>query len=290
MTEEIMKLCRFRHGDALPRVGLLTENSRHVVDLTRAGIERLDELFEEKNFLARLKKISADAALPRIPLTDVALLAPVDEQEVWAVGVTYLRSKAARMEESDFSATAYDRVYDALRPELFFKSQPQKVVGTGDTVCIRRDAKWNVPEPELALVFNSRGTLCGFTIGNDMSSRDIEGENPLYLPQAKVYDGSCALGPGILITDGPLPATTEIALSITRGGQICFTGVTSLAELKREPRELVAYLFRESSFPTGCFLMTGTGIVPPAPFSLQAGDEIAITIEPIGTLKNLVGG
>ncbi|MDB6170645.1 MAG: fumarylacetoacetate hydrolase, partial [Verrucomicrobia bacterium] len=171
-----MKLCRFRTSDAQPRVGLLTANERSVIDLSAAGVTRLDALLEAKDMIARLKKW-ARADLPRHGLAKVTLLAPVDAQEVWAVGVTYLRSKAARMEESDFSATAYDRVYDAPRPELFFKSQPEKVVAHGDTVGIRRDATWNVPEPELTLVFNSAGALVGFTIGNDMSSRDIEGEN-----------------------------------------------------------------------------------------------------------------
>jgi 2-dehydro-3-deoxy-D-arabinonate dehydratase len=147
-----------------------------------------------------------------------------------------------------------------------------------------------VPEPELTLAINSRGAIVGYTIGNDVSSRDLEGENPLYLTQAKVYDGSCALGPGILIADDPLPTTTAITLSIRREGRCCFEGATSLAELKRQPQDLVDYLFRESSFPAGCFLMTGTGIVPPTPFSLQPGDEISITIEPIGTLKNRVIG
>jgi 2-dehydro-3-deoxy-D-arabinonate dehydratase len=284
-----MKLCRFRFGDVLPRVGLLTENSRHVFDLTRAGIERLDELFEEKNFLARLAKISADTSLPRIPLGNVALLAPVDEQEVWAVGVTYLRSKAARMEESDFSATAYDRVYDAPRPELFFKSQPQKVVGAGDTVGIRRDAKWNVPEPELALVFNSRGTLVGFTIGNDMSSRDIEGENLLYLPQAKIFDRACALGPWIVVGATEADARTwTIKISIGRGGRDVFGGTTRIDRIKRPFTQLREYLFRSQTFPRGAVLLTGTGVVPDDSFTLRRGDEIAITVPAIGTLANTV--
>ena len=289
MTEKTMKLCRFRHRDALPRVGLLTENSRHVIDLTRAGIERLDELFEEKNFLARLVKFAADATLPRRPLGDVTLLAPVDEQEVWAVGVTYLRSKAARMEESDFSATAYDRVYEAPRPELFFKSQPQKVVGTGDTVGIRRDAKWNVPEPELALVFNSRGTLVGFTIGNDMSSRDIEGENLLYLPQAKIYDRACALGPWIVVgaTEADARAWT-IKIRIARGGKEVFGGATRIDRIKRPFTQLRDYLFRSQTFPRGAVLLTGTGVVPDDTFTLRRGDEIAITVPAIGALVNTV--
>jgi 2-dehydro-3-deoxy-D-arabinonate dehydratase len=268
---------------------MLTENSRFVIDLTRAGVERLDELFEEKNFLSRLTKISADTSLPRIPLADVALLAPVDEQEVWAVGVTYLRSKAARMEESDFSATAYDRVYDAPRPELFFKSQPQKVVGTGDTVGIRRDAKWNVPEPELALVFNSRGTLCGFTIGNDMSSRDIEGENLLYLPQAKIYDRACALGPWIVVGASEVDARTwTIKIRIARGGKEVFGGTTRIDRIKRPFTQLRDYLFRSQTFPRGAVLLTGTGVVPDDSFTLRRGDEIAITVPAIGTLANTV--
>ena len=284
-----MKLCRFRHRDALPRVGLITENSRHLLDLTRAGIERLDELLEEKNFLARLKKLSTDPTLPRLALGDIALQPPVDEQEVWAVGVTYLRSKAARMEESDFSATAYDRVYDAPRPELFFKSQPQKVVGTGDRVGIRRDAKWNVPEPELALMFNSRGTLVGFTIGNDMSSRDIEGENLLYLPQAKIYDRACALGPWIVVGAHEAEARAwTIKIRITRGGREVFGGTTRIDRIKRPFAQLRDYLFRSQTFPRGAVLLTGTGVVPDDSFTLRRGDEIAITVPAIGTLANSV--
>jgi len=284
-----MKLCRFRHGDALPRVGLLTENSRYVIDLTRAGIERLDELLEEKNFLTRLAKISDDASLPRLPFAGVVLLAPVDEQEVWAVGVTYLRSKAARMKESAFSATAYDRVYDAPRPELFFKSQPQKVVGTGETVGIRRDAKWNVPEPELALVFNSRGELRGFTIGNDMSSRDIEGENLLYLPQAKIYDRACALCPWVVVGASEAAARAwTIRIRIGRAGREVFGGTTRIDRIKRPFTQLRDYLFRSQTFPRGAVLLTGTGIVPGDGFTLHRGDEIAITVPAIGTLANTV--
>jgi 2-dehydro-3-deoxy-D-arabinonate dehydratase len=252
----------------------------------------LDDVINRDDLPAWLdRQVASAPALAADSTEDAPLLAPIGSQEVWAAGVTYYRSRDARMEEAQESGggSFYDRVYSAERPELFFKATPHRVAGPGQAVRIRKDSNWNVPEPELTLAINARARIVGYTIGNDVSSRDIEGENPLYLPQAKVYDGSCALGPGILITDHPLPATTEIALTITRGGRTCFTGTTSLAELKREPRELVEYLFRESSFPAGCFLMTGTGIVPPAPFSLQTGDEIAITIEPIGTLKNLVG-
>lgn len=284
-----MKLCRFRHDDARPRVGLMAENSRHVIDLTPAGAERLDALLEEADFLTRLQKFSADLTLPRHPLAAVRLLPPVDEQEVWAVGVTYLRSKTARMEESDFSATAYDRVYAAPRPELFFMSQPHKVVGPGDSVGIRRDAKWNVPEPELALVFNSRGAPVGCTIGNDMSSRDIEGENLLYLPQAKIYDRACALGPWIVV--GASEATVRswsIRICITRAGREVFRGTTRLGRIKRPFAQLRDYLFRSQSFPRGAVLLTGTGVVPGDEFTLRRGDEISITAPPIGTLVNTV--
>jgi 2-dehydro-3-deoxy-D-arabinonate dehydratase len=220
-----------------------------------------------------------------------SLVAPVGSQEVWAAGVTYYRSRNARMEESKSAGGGdfYDRVYSAERPELFFKSMPQRVVAPGADVAIRNDATWSVPEPELALFITPGGKIAGYTIGNDMSSRDIEGENPLYLPQAKVYDRSCALGPCLLVSDEPLPATTEIQLEIRREGKAEFSGATSLKELKREPEELVRYLYRNNSFPQGCFLLTGTGIVPPDSFTLHPGDEIRITIPPIGTLINRVG-
>jgi 2-dehydro-3-deoxy-D-arabinonate dehydratase len=218
------------------------------------------------------------------------VLPPVGSQEVWAAGVTYLRSKVARMEEAKAAGGGdfYDKVYAADRPELFFKSMPHKVVGPGQFVRIREDSRWNVPEPELALLVNARGAIAGYTIGNDMSSRDIEGENPLYLPQAKVYDGACALGPCVLIAPDPLPRDTEIRIAITRAGATAFEGATSLAQMKRQLPELVEWLYRDHSFPTGAFLLTGTGVVPPDAFSLRSGDEVAITIEPIGTLRNVV--
>ena len=218
------------------------------------------------------------------------LLAPIGQQEVWAAGVTYYRSRGARMEESKDAGGGdfYDRVYSAERPELFFKSTASRTVGTGGKVRIRADARWSVPEPELTLLVSPGGNITGYTIGNDMSSRDIEGENPLYLPQAKVYNGSCALGPGILVSQGPLPHSTEISIEILRQGRIEFSGSVALAELKRDPKTLVEYLQRDNSFPDGCFLMTGTGIVPPNSFTLASGDLILITIEPIGMLKNEV--
>ena len=218
------------------------------------------------------------------------VLAPIENQEVWASGVTYYRSRSARMEESKDAGGGdfYDRVYSAERPELFFKATASRVAGPGSFVRIRNDASWSVPEPELTLLLNHRGEIIGYTVGNDMSSRDIEGENPLYLPQAKVYDRSCALGPCVLVSSEPLPSSTSIQLEILRGGETEFTGATTLAEMKRKPATLAEYLFRDNSFPNGAFLMTGTGIVPPDSFTLQAGDQIRITIEAIGTLVNEV--
>jgi 2-dehydro-3-deoxy-D-arabinonate dehydratase len=217
-------------------------------------------------------------------------LAPVGTQEVWAAGVTYWRSREARMEESKSTGGGdfYDRVYAADRPELFFKSSGSRVIGTGGKVRIRRDSKWNVPEPELTLLIASTGRITGYTIGNDMSSRDIEGENPLYLPQAKVYDGSCAIGPSIWLADEPIAKETAIQIRIRRGETEVFSGATAVSQIKRSLPSLAEFLYRESSHPNGCFLMTGTGVVPPDSFTLKSGDEIAITIEPIGTLVNTV--
>jgi 2-dehydro-3-deoxy-D-arabinonate dehydratase len=218
------------------------------------------------------------------------LLPPIENQEVWAAGVTYFRSRSARIEESESHGGGdfYDRVYSAQRPELFFKSTASRTVGPNGKVRIRHDAKWSVPEPELTLVISASGKIVGYTIGNDMSSRDIEGENPLYLPQAKVYDGSCALGPGILVVSGSLPRTTEITLEVLRDDRCAFAGSIKISEIKRDLKTLVEYLFRENTFPNGCFLMTGTGIVPPSDFTLKSGDRVRITIEPIGILENEV--
>ena len=219
------------------------------------------------------------------------ILPPIGGQEVWAAGVTYFRSRDARMEESKSAGAGdfYDRVYHAARPELFFKATAHRVVGPGGKVAIRKDASWSVPEPELVLLISPGGKVTGYAVGNDMSSRDIEGENPLYLPQAKVYDRSCALGPCLLISDEALPASTEIRVQILRSGASAFSGSTTLKEMKRTPEELVEYLYHSSSFPQGCFLFTGTGVVPPDSFTLREGDEIRITIPPIGTLSNVVG-
>ena len=227
---------------------------------------------------------------PAADFASAQILAPIASQEVWAAGVTYYRSRSARMEESKSAGGGdfYDRVYSAERPELFFKAMASRVAAPGTSVRIRSDAKWSVPEPELTLLINNRGQIIGYTVGNDMSSRDIEGENPLYLPQAKVYDRSCALGPCVLVSSEPLPTSTPIQLEIHRNGTTEFSAATTLAELKRNPTTLVEYLFRDNNFPNGALLMTGTGIVPPDSFTLAVGDRVQITIDPIGTLENEV--
>ncbi|TLU99999.1 fumarylacetoacetate hydrolase family protein [Dyadobacter luticola] len=224
-----------------------------------------------------------------IPMPEV--LAPIGSQEVWASGVTYFRSRTARMEESEKAGggSFYDRVYEAERPELFFKSTAWRVVSHKGDVRIRRDSSWDVPEPELTLFASTAGVLQGYTIGNDMSSRSIEGENPLYLPQAKSYTGSAALGPCLYVPEYPLGDDTTIDLSIIRDGEEVFNGEVTLSQMKRKPDELLHYLFREMAFPQGAYLMTGTGIIPPSDFTLKQGDVVHITIEPIGTLTNTVG-
>jgi 2-dehydro-3-deoxy-D-arabinonate dehydratase len=281
-----MKICRFNHRGEV-RIGLIKDPAT-LLDLTAAGISRLHPLLESTDAAARLHTLSAEN-LPQIPLAFARLCAPVENQEVWAAGVTYLRSKTARMEESDFSASAYDRVYDAERPEIFFKSIAEKVVATGEPVGIRRDARWNVPEPELALVLNSRGKIAGYTIGNDMSSRDIEGENLLYLPQAKIYERSCALGPWIeLETSETLARSWKVHIAIQRAGQTVFAGETSVGKIKRRFDELAQFLFRSQIFPHGAILLTGTGVVPPDDFTLRELDVVEIEITGIGRLSNPV--
>jgi 2-dehydro-3-deoxy-D-arabinonate dehydratase len=282
------RLCRFKAKSDEIHAGVVSGDGRTVRSLAEAGLDRLEPLLERDDPAAELQRLAIDR-LPALSIDAVQLCAPIERQEVWAAGVTYMRSKVARMEESDFSATAYDRVYDAERPEIFFKSVPEKVVGPGDAVGIRRDATWNVPEPELALVFNSSRRLVGFTIGNDMSSRDIEGENLLYLPQAKVYDRSCAAGPWIVLgATEPDARAWRIGLGIRRDGVEVFSGETSGAQIKRGFDELADYLFRSQTFPHGVVLLTGTGIIPPDSFTLAAGDVVAITVAGIGTLENTV--
>jgi 2-dehydro-3-deoxy-D-arabinonate dehydratase len=246
-----------------------------------------DNLYDKAD--KAISKLNANAALSDTLLKDVE--APIQNQEVWASGVTYLRSKVGRQEESKSAGGSdfYARVYEAERPELFFKATPNRVVGPGGKVRIRRDSTWDVPEPELTLVITSKGNIVGYTIGNDMSSRSIEGENPLYLPQAKTYDGCAALGPCIYVTKEPLPTNTIIQLEIERDNKKVFEGSIAIDQIKRTFKELAGFLFRESTFPYGCFLMTGTGIVPGNDFTLQKNDKISITIGPIGTLVNFVG-
>ncbi|HEX8376619.1 MAG TPA: fumarylacetoacetate hydrolase family protein [Pedobacter sp.] len=234
-------------------------------------------------------EIQSSEAVTGSGLEDTAL-APLQSQEVWAAGVTYLRSRNARMEESQETggATFYDMVYDAERPELFFKATAQRVVGNNDKVRIRKDSTWNVPEPELTLLITTGGKIVGYTIGNDMSSRSIEGENPLYLPQAKVYEKCAALGPCIYVPKETIVPETVISISIKRGEEVMYDDQVQISKMKRNHTELVEFLFRECEFPNGCFLMTGTCLVPPNEFTLNSGDEIAISIERIGTLKNSV--
>ena len=274
-------LCRFRGDGPGIRTGILGKGDQ-VIDLGDATL--FDTILQDP--------ISRGAAMeggPVHPLERVALLAPVGEQPVWAAGVTYQRSRTARMEESDFSATAYHRVHRAPRPELFFKAMPGDVVGPGEEIGIRRDSEWNVPEPELALLFGADGTLVGCTIGNDVSSRDIEGENLLYLPQAKVYARSCALGPWVVLgVDEAEMRQWEIRMEIHRDGRQVFSGTTSVDRIVRSFGELGEYLFRSQIFPHGVFLLTGTGIVPDDGFTLKEGDRVVIGITGIGHLENPV--
>ena len=282
-----MKLCRFQLPPRPPQPGLVLDDAT-VLDLAAAGIDRLQPLLEGDDLVARLADLSKQN-LPHVPLAGLNLLAPIEQQEVWAAGVTYLSSKKARMEESDFSANAYERVYEAERPELFFKALPEKVVPPGEPVGIRRDARWNVPEPELALVINSHCQIVGYTIGNDMSSRDIEGENLLYLPQAKVYHRSCAMGPFITVGATESEARSwKISLTIRRAGEIVFAGETSVGQIKRSFAELAGFLFRSQVFPHGAVLLTGTGVVPADTLTLAAEDVVSMRISGIGVLENPV--
>lgn len=277
----MIRLYSFNHDLLLERDGIVA----------KAGPDfTIDALFGATDPVALATAAFYDGVRAQLPRPDEKLSAVISHQEVWAAGVTYLRSKSARVAESRDAGggTFYDRVYEADRPELFFKATPHRVAAPGASVRIRSDSKWNVPEPELTLAINAHGEIFGYTIGNDMSSRDIEGENPLYLPQAKVYDLSAALGPCLVISKELPPPSTVVAIEILRGGQSMFSGQTTLASLKRPLPSLAQWLFRDNSFPVGCYLMTGTGVVPPDSFTLQSGDEIRIAIEPVGTLVNTV--
>jgi 2-dehydro-3-deoxy-D-arabinonate dehydratase len=286
-----MKLCRFQTTEGHARIGAIVDDTA-VLDLSAIGgassVESLEAILEADNPSVQISRL-VNQTHTRYGLRNVKLLPPIEKHEVWAAGVTYLRSKTARMEESKSAATAYDKVYEAPRPELFFKSIAEKVVAPNDPVGIRKDAVWSVPEPELVLVFNSKGRIVGYTIGNDMSSRDIEGENPLYLPQAKVYRQSCAMGPYLKLgVAEPEVRTWTIHLRIQRGMKVAFQGETSVGQIKRRFDELGSYLFKSQSFPHGVALLTGTGIVPPDNFALQAADIVRISISGIGALENPV--
>ncbi len=247
-----------------------------------------DEFINDDGLFQKIETLIA--SLPVLDDIEGESLPPVGNQELWACGVTYLRSKVGRQEESKVSGGAdfYAKVYEAERPEIFFKSSAHRIVGHKSKVNIRKDSTWDVPEPELTLVVTSSGKIVGYTVGNDMSSRSIEGENPLYLPQAKTYDGSAALGPCIYVTDKPLDANTKIRLTINRDDKKVFEGIVGINQMKRTPEELVSFVYRECSFPHGCLIMTGTGIVPGSDFTLKSGDEIKISIDNIGTLVNAV--
>ena len=282
-----MHLLRFlsEHG---PRLGLQLEGAGYDLSAVAPEFADLSSWLALPDPVASVREALTPAR--RFPIKDDAkLLAPCDTQEVWACGVTYLRSKVARMEESESveGGDFYDRVYEAERPEIFFKAPASRVVGPLSPIRIRRDSNWNVPEPELVLVLSAGGAIVGYTIGNDVSSRSIEGENPLYLPQAKIYDGSCALGPLIEINDVASEARA-IQMTITREATTVFSGETSTAQMRRAPQELAAYLFRELTFADGALLFTGTGIVPPDDFTLQIGDNVKISIAGIGILENPV--
>ena len=262
---------------------ILQNNDRHF--LIEEDFDELinhDDLYQ---FLSTQTKNKID-----VDWNEIKILAPISKQEVWAAGVTYFRSRDARMEESKDAGGAdfYSKVYNAERPELFFKALPHRVAAHKEEVYIRKDSKWNVPEPELTLFINAKGKIAGYTIGNDMSSRDIEGENPLYLPQAKVYERSAALGPCLYIPEQEISLDTTISINIKRATNMVFEGSIQLNRMKRKFDELAEYLFRESIFEHGCFLMTGTGIVPPNDFTLDEGDEVEIGIEHIGILSNVV--
>ena len=251
--------------------------------------ENWDSFVNDDHLFQKMEALTQTLSAEGVYLVN-NVAAPIGSQELWACGVTYLRSKIGRQEESKVSGGAdfYGKVYEAERPEVFFKSTPHRVVGHGAKVNIRKDSTWDVPEPELTLVVTSSGKIVGYTIGNDMSSRSIEGENPLYLPQAKTYDACAAVGPCIYVSDKPLEGNTKIHLEISRDGNKVFEGDIAISQMKRTPEELVSFVYRECSFPHGCLIMTGTGIVPGSEFTLKSGDEIKITIDHIGTLLNTV--
>lgn len=284
-----MKLAKVKLADGTKRGAIVDGDSVRLLDFNQLeNVRSLADVLNSKD-PAGLAKFLVEPSAKPIPSSEVTFLAPIDRQEVWAAGVTYKRSQIARMEESESGASHYDKVYSAPRPELFFKGTANRVSGPGEPVRVRADSKWSVPEPEFTLVLNPSLQIVGYTIGNDMSARDIEGENPLYLPQAKVYKQCCGMGPVVLLATQPLDlAATKIVLTIIRGGREVFHGETSLGQLNRKLPELADWLGRENEFPTGAFLLTGTGIIPPDEFTLENGDSVAIEIAGIGTLVNPV--
>jgi 2-dehydro-3-deoxy-D-arabinonate dehydratase len=280
-----MKLIKFISRSGEHAVGQLDGDRIVPLDLSRSPFQTLSDILEEDDPAQAVRALLDPGSA--MPAAGATLLAPIDRQEVWAAGVTYQRSQVARMEESEAAASLYDRVYSSSRPELFFKATPHRVSGPHQPLRIRADSLWNVPEPEIALALNSRLRLVGFTVGDDMSSRDIEGENPLYLPQAKVYDACCGLGPCIALADAMPPIESiNIRLEVRRGGAVVFAGATSVAKMARKFDDLIQWLGRDNSFPNGAFLLTGTGVVPDRDFTLRPGDEVSITIDGIGTLTN----
>lgn len=284
-----MRLAKYRGHEGHFGVGIVEGDGVMPIDLASVGVASLAELLASADVLTKLQTMRAASSGPLGVPGRVVLVAPIDQQEVWAAGVTYLRSKAAREQESEGAAKFYDLVYSAARPELFFKATARRVVGPERPVRARADSRWSVPEPEIALVIAPDGRIVGYTLGNDMSARDIEGENPLYLPQAKIYSGSCALGPCITLASA-MPQRDKVAihLRIRRGVAVVFEAETSYGRLARTPEELVEWLFKENEFPDGVILLTGTGIVPPDDFTLVTGDEIEMDATGIGTLKNIV--
>jgi 2-dehydro-3-deoxy-D-arabinonate dehydratase len=280
-----MQLCKVQLASGQVRVGVLHDGHVQLLDLDEApGIHPLSEILHAENPPALVAELMDERAATW-PVRELTLLAPVDLQEVWGAGVTYQRSQIARREESKEGGSFYDKVYTADRPELFFKATPNRVVGPGQRVRLRHDTHWCVPEPELALVVNPRMRIVGYTIGDDVSCRDIEGENPLYLPQAKLFDGCCALGPAVTLSSTmPPPEKINIRMAIERRGEQVFSGATSLKKMARRLEDLVSWLAREQRFPHGVILLTGTGIVPPDEFTLEPGDQISIQIDGIGTL------
>jgi len=285
-----MRLARVRTNGGSSGVAVLAENgSARLLDLSGSeSIDSLADLLHSADPTAGVERL-LEAGATELAAGSYTCLSPIDCQEVWAAGVTYKRSQVARMEESESAATHYDKVYTADRPELFLKATPHRVAGPGDPVRVRADSDWTVPEPELVLVISPDLRLVGYSIGNDVSARDIEGENPLYLPQAKCYREAAGLGPCVLLADSPLDRLgTEIGIKIDRGGEVVFEGTTNVDRMARTFEDLIEWLGRENVFPDGVVLMTGTGVVPPDEFTLEDGDTVSISITGIGTLTNPV--